>query len=455
MKNKNINLLLVFICLTISSCQSATTLQPQVSTETLLPSPVSTETKQPTPIPTITATFLPVSAKDLAGLIISSPILGTPQEHPSYQPSLMITPNGLGIINSEGELIKFTGAGIFESISPSGTKIVYQQGFEDEYYDYIDNLFIYNLNTGETTEILDDIENEGGKTIISWQKDEQEFIYYNDYYTRLFEAFGYFEPKQLLLADLKTGQTKFLTEGYQFDINPDNTEIAYTKGNLLELTSNVNGVDIVKEFACFQPYIYTIASSTSHSFDVNQLNEKPICLGYPKWSSDGKYIVWMGYFEDITFRPVIFDLKEGTAFVYDALEQKPVGSNVPVNWFFGDTNTEPNWVDNSTFWTSSYEVNIETGEILEPRTRTIELTYNSWSNYPLESFNKLFNVSMNEERDLILIRDKNENIIASYKFDDIYSGERYEIIQSGFHLLGRTHIVGWSPFAPTPNVGNP
>lgn len=440
MKTKIKILFMIFI---ISACQN--------STETPLPILEPTSTNLPatqTPNPTL----IPVSAKDLAGLIISSPILGTPQEHADIPPPKEITPNGLGIINSEGELIKFTGAGVFESISPSGTKIVYQRGFEDEYTDYIDNLFVYDLMTGTTTEIFDDIENEGGKRIVSWSQDEQQFIYYNDYYTVLFEAWGYFKPKQLFLADVKTGQTKFLTEGYQFDISPDATQIAYTQGTLLELTSNVNGVDVVKDFACFQPYIYTIASSTSHSFNINQLDEKPLCLGYPKWSSDGKYIVWMGYFEDITFRPVIFDLKEGTTFIYKALEQEPVGVNVPVNWFFGDTDTNPNWVDNFTFWTPSYEVNVETDEFSEPR--IIDLPYNSRGKRSLESFNKLFNVSMNQERDSILVFDTNGNLLASFLINDLYTGTKYEIFTNGFFLAGYTRIVGWSPFAPPPNAGN-
>jgi hypothetical protein len=414
----------------------------------------STATLQP---PTKTPTFIPVTEKLLAGLIISSPILGTPIEVPGVQPPEMITPNGLGIINSEGRLIKFSGAGLFESFSPSGTQIVYQHGFEDEYYDHIDNLFVYNSMTGDTVEIIDDLENEGGKTIISWAQDEQEFIYYNDFLTVLFEAYGYFEPKQLLRADIQTGKTKLLlSDGYQFDVNPDQTQIAYTTGEILVSKTDSENENSSRKFGCFQPRIYNIASSVSLPFGVDQLSEKPVCLGYPKWSPDGQKIAWMGYFQDDTFRSVVFDLDDKTGRVYDALDKKPVSTNFPTSWFFGEPYFggyfEPNWIDNSIFWTPSYEVNVETGEISAPR--EINPPYSPRRDKYIKSLDGLFNVSLNEERDIIKLNDTNGNVRSSFLLDELYDGERYEILTSGFFLQGWTEIVGWSPFVPPPNIEN-
>lgn len=452
MKKTNINLLLVFICLTISSCQPVTTLQPQVATETVLSSPVSTETKQPTLIPTVTATFLPVSAKDLAGLIISSPILGTPQEHPYIQPPEMITPNGLGIINSEGELVKISGSGLFESYSPSGTKIVYQYGFVEEFSDYVDNLHVYNTSTGKNIEIFDDLEDEGGKTVISWLQDEQKLIYYNDFFTVLFEAYGYFRPKQLFLADVNTGQTNFLTEGYQFDVNPDGTQIAYTTGEILDSKTIQYGGSAQETFGCFHPHIYSLDTFTSQTFDISQLKGKVLCLGYPKWSPDGNYLAWIGYFENDVFRPIVFNLKDGTSTFYDVLEKKPRSSFSPIAWSFSESRIDPHWIDRFIFWTPSYEVNINTGEVSPPR--EIELPYYSRRSDFIKSPDDVLHVSLNEERNTILVNDINKNLINSFLLEDIYYGEKHEILLSSIYFVNKTLIEGWSPFAPPPNIGN-
>jgi len=452
MRKKIRSLLIVLTILILSACQSltATALPSQPAIETTATSQLATETPKATP------TFISATKESLAGLIISSPILGTPQEHPGWQPTEMITPNGLGIINSEGELIKFSGAGLFESFSPSGVQIVYQHGFEDEYTDRIDNLYVYNSITGETVEIFDSLENEGGKTVISWLQDEQKFIYYNDYETVLFEAFGYFGARQLLLADVTTGQaTLLINDGYQFDVSPDQTQIAYTTGEILDSKTDTGGSH---RFGCFQPRIYNIALSSSQTFDVSQLKEKPVCLGHPKWSPDGRQIAWMGYFEDDTFHPVIFNLQDETGTIYKALNQKPKGSNLPNNWYFGEPyfggSFEPDWIDNYTFWTPSYEVNIETGETSTPR--AIDLPYNPGRNEYLESPDGSFNVSLNEERDLILLSNMNENFLGSFLLDDLYHGPKLEILTSkyGLFMPGRTNIAGWSPFAPPPNIGN-
>ena len=446
------SLLIAFTILVLSSCQS--------STETTLPSQPAIETtatSQPTiEPPKSTPTLMSKHNESLAGLIISSPILGAPYEVPGVQPPTLITPNGLGIINSEGKLIKFSDAGVFESFSPSGVQIVYQHGFEDEKTDYIDNLYVYNSMTGKTIEILDDLENEGGKTVISWLQEEQKFIYYNDYFTVLFEAFGYFGAKQLFLADVTTGRTVLLiNDGYQFDVSPDQTKIAYTTGEILNSKTDTGGQGS-QRFGCFQPHIYNIASSSSQPFDFDQLKEKPVCLGHPKWSPDGKQIAWMGYFEEDTFRPVIFDLQDNTGRIYSALDQEPRGNHRPTNWYFGEPyfggSFDPEWVDPSTFWTPSYEVNVDTGKTSNPR--ELDSPYNPRRNEYLISPDGLFNVSLNEERDTIILSDTNENLLASFLLNDIYNGPKLEILTSGFFLSGRTEIVGWSPFAPPSTIGN-
>ncbi|NJC97329.1 MAG: hypothetical protein FIB03_13500 [Anaerolineae bacterium] len=458
MKMKNLIWSVTLAMFILSSCQSSTTppspLQSTAETETnSQPVIDSTTTPQPaTKAPTVTPTLIPVTKKSLAGLIISSPILGVPLEVPGVQPSTMITPNGLGIINSKGELIKFADAGLFESFSPSGIQIVYQHGFEDEYYDYIDNLFVYNSMTGETVEIFDDLEYEGGKTVISWSQDEQQFIYYNDYLTVLFEAFGYFAPKQLLLADVSTGQTiSLINDGYQFDISPDRSQIAYTTGELIDIEIESDGGKTLGKFGCFQPHIYDITSSSSQPFNVSSLNEKPVCLGYPKWSPDGREIAWIGYFENNTFRPIIFDLDDKVGHVYEVLDQKPIRTNLPTSWYFGEPyfggRFEPDWVGDYIFWTPSYEVNTETGKASTPR--ELEVSGNpKWAKYYIESPDGSFNVSLSEERDVIILSDDNENLLASFLVDDVYNGPRQEILTSGFFLPGRTYIAGWSTFAP-------
>jgi hypothetical protein len=448
---------IVFVILLLTSCQR---LRP---TPTSSPTAIqATATSQPTATPqptseppTVTPTLIPVTEKSLAGLIISSPLLGTPYEVPGVRPTESITPNGLGIINADGKLISFSDAGLFEGFSPSGVHMVYQRGLEHEYNDFLENLYVYNATTGETVEIVDDVENEGGKRVLAWLQDEQTLVYYNDYETVLFEAFGYFAPKQLLTADVTTGQTKLLIkDGYQFDVSPDQTQIAYTTGRLLDSkTDQEQG----KRFACFQPYIYNINTASSQAFEVSQLTEKPVCLGYPQWSPDGKSIAWMGYFEDDTFRPVVFNLQENAGRIYDPLEQKPWASRVPSNWFFGEPpfggEFQPAWMDVSVFWTPSYEVNVETGETSTPRAR--DRRYNpKWNEY-LERPDGVFRVSLNEELDTILVTDPNGNLLASFLLADLYEGPRREILTSPFFSAGRNQLVSWSPFIPLSNTGNP
>ena len=61
---------------------------------------------------------------------------------------------------------------------------------------------------------------------------------------------------------------------------------------------------------------------------------------------------------------------------------------------------------------------------------------------------------LNEERDAIMLSDTNGNLLASFSLNDIYDGPQQEILTSPFSLPGTTNIVGWSPFLPSPNVGN-
>src|SRR5215217_2322929 len=308
MKTQKSKLLLFVFVFLFTSCQSlppTPTLSETAMGATAASQPKATP--QPTTEPaTARPTLIPVTQKSLAGLVISSPMLGAPYEAPGVAPSTFMTPNGLGIINSEGKLILFSDGGVFEGFSPSGVHLVYQHGFEYEYNDFIDDLYVYSASTGETVQIVDDLENEGGKRVVSWSQAERTLIYYNDYETVLFEAFGYFSPKQLLSADVTTGQTKLLIiDGYQFDVSPDQTQIAYTTGRLLDSkTDQEQG----NSFGCFQPYIYNIETASAQAFDVSQLTEKPVCLGYPQWSPNGESLAWVGYFEDDTFRPVVFHL---------------------------------------------------------------------------------------------------------------------------------------------------
>ena len=449
-------LLIVFVILLLTSCQPLppTPTRSETAIKATATSQPTTTPQPTTEPPTVTPTLIPVTQKSLAGLVISSPILGAPYEAPGVEPSTLVTPNGLGIINEEGKLIPFSDGGIFEGFSPSGVYIVYQHGFEYEYNDFIDNLYVYNTTTGETVEIVDDVENEGGKRVLAWSQDEQTLIYYNDYETVLFEAFGYFAPKQLLTADVTTGQTKLLIkDGYQFDVSPDQTQIAYTTGRLLDSkTDKEQG----KRFGCFQPYIYNINTASSQAFDVSQLTEKPVCLGYPQWSPDGKSIAWMGYFEDDTFRPVVFNLQEKAGRIYDPLEQKPWASRGPTDWYFGEPASggefEPAWMDDSVFWTPSYEVNVETGETSAPRAR--RLPYHRRWNEDLESPDGTFRVSLNEERDTILVRDRNGNLLAPFLVDDLYEGPRHELLTSILFQPDMTQLVSWSPFIPLSNTGN-
>lgn len=441
------NSLFLFSFLILSAClgendrefpEISSTVTPESTVEVQL-----TSTK-----PTVTQTLIPptsiknpVSAKDLAGLIISSPLLGTPQEVSDVSPpNNVITPNGLGIINSKGELIKFADAGLFEGISPSGKMIVYQYGYPYEITEYVGDLNVYDITTGKTVEILDNLDFEGRKTVISWLQDEKKIIYYHDLLTVLFEAYGYFRPKQLFLADIKTGQTKLLLEGYQFDVSPDGMQIAYTTGEILASKTIEYGGSLNETFGCFQPRIYSMTSETSFSFDTTSLSRTPTCLGYPKWSPDGNYIAWIGYFEDDKFYPVIFDLKNQTVEIYQSLDEEPRSSLLPTNWLIGE---EPLWVDTSVYWAVSYEVNIKNGEISTPR--EVKLPYAPWRDKYIHSPNGFIKASLNSERDQILLMDNNENFLSSFTLDSLYSGERYEIM---YYPFGVNVIEGWLPDAP-------
>jgi hypothetical protein len=140
--------LIVFVIL-LTACQSLPS-TPALSETAIQATATSQPTATPQPTsepPTVTPTLISVTEKSLAGLIISSPLLGAPYEVPGVRPPESITPNGLGIINAEGKLISFSDGGLFEGFSPSGVHMVYQRGFEHEYNDYIENLYVYNATT--------------------------------------------------------------------------------------------------------------------------------------------------------------------------------------------------------------------------------------------------------------------------------------------------------------------
>jgi hypothetical protein len=158
----------------------------------------------------------------------------------------------------------------------------------------------------------------------------------------------------------------------------------------------------------------------------------------------------MGYFENDTFRPIIFDLEKNTGTIYASLDQKPMSSNMPVNWYFGEPyfkgDFDPAWIDETVFWTPSYEVNAETGETSTPR--ELKRPYNfRWNEY-LESPDGSIQVSLNDAEDAILISDTNGTVLASLPVEDLYDGPRQEILTSSFILPGRNLIMGWSPFIP-------
>jgi hypothetical protein len=450
-KPKITSLLITFVFLTLSSCQNLTTTPSPTQTAIKI-----TTTPQPaTETATATPTLIPVPPEALAGLIVSSPILGSPHEVPGMRPTEIITPNGLGMISSQGELIQFSDGGLFKGFSPSGRQIVYQHGFEDEYTDRIDSLYVYHVETGETTEIVENLEEEGGKVVLAWSRDEQTFIYYNDYLDVLFEAWGYFGARQLLSADVATGRTKLLiNDGYQFDVSPDRTHIAYTTGKILD--AKTSNEESSKAFGCFQPRIYSLASFSSQPFDVSRLDEKPVCTGYPTWSPDGKQIAWIGYFEDDTFRPVIFNLQNKAGRIYPALYQKPKSSRMPTRWYFGETDSgiqsDPHWVDNTAFWTPSYEVNVETDQTSTPR--EIDFPYRPGREESIQSPDGLFTVSLNEERDTLVVHDTDKKVLAAFLLDDLYHGPKLEILTSPFVLPGVTRIIDWSPFIPAPTKGD-
>src|SRR5688572_15841042 len=120
MKTQNSKFLLIVFVILFTSCQSlppTPTLSQTVIEATATSQP--TATPQPTAEPAIVIpTLISVSKKSLAGLIISSPILGAPYEVPGVAPTTLVTLNGLGIINAEGKLIPFSDGGLFEGFSP-------------------------------------------------------------------------------------------------------------------------------------------------------------------------------------------------------------------------------------------------------------------------------------------------------------------------------------------------
>jgi hypothetical protein len=160
----------------------------------------------------------------------------------------------------------------------------------------------------------------------------------------------------------------------------------------------------------------------------------------------------MGYFEDDTFRPIIFNLEDMTGKVYDPLDQKPESSVLPTLWRFGEHYQDPIWVDRSTYWTPSYEIDVETSERSAPRELTHPDDYKR-ALY-LKSPDGSLQVSMNNELDAILVSDPDENLLASFSVDELYDGPRQEILTDPYFLAGANHIVGWIPIKPPVLPGN-
>ena len=420
MKSKMTLFLGVALLITIS-CQALTTPvkedNPTTTTE-----PQETETPKPTP------TQEQITEKSLAGLIISSPVFGV-----GASPFMGGQTTGIGIINADGRLVKISEPGIYAGYSQTGEYILYQTFALGEPNN---NLFAYHVASGKKVAIVDNLE--GVKELISWAKsDPKHFIYSNDYEQLLFEAYGYFEGAEILMADIETGETSILLDNvFQFDINPDQSQIAYTTGEITE----TSGENIEQGAGCFHANIYDLATTTSIRFDTSNLSEVPVCMGYPTWSPDGKNIAWIAYLQDGTFHPVIFDVGDGTGVLYDEIDVY-AGSQFPSGW---SISYYPIWIDKSTYWVEGFGINVQTGEISSspeyPR---------GAEPYELRPDGKISARLI--EGGSVVISDTNGNELTSYSLNDLYDGDLQDIGFDGTEMFS-SYIVGWSPSAPPAGI---
>ncbi len=389
-------------------------------------------------IPQASPTLEPITEKSLAGLMIYSPAMGLGPE--PFMGSAPI--KGLGIVNKNGNLIRITETGLLKGYSSSGPYIIYQfYGINSPAYD---RLHSFNVNTGETIEI--DNELEGGKTVLGRHSSfPSKFIYENSLERYLFEAYGYFEGSQILLADAETGEATLLLEHtFQSDLSPDRTQLAYTTGQITETSSE----HMQAGAGCFQPHIYRVDDSSTSTFDTSQLTETPLCLAYPSWSPEGDRIAWIGYFADDTFHTIIFNTSDGTAKIYGEMEIY-TSSQFPSGWTTGQIM----WIDNFTFWTNDYEINVETGETTPPRENPIPFEH------PVDRYfsdfvtrpDGLLVATLGEGDGKLTLSDAQGNQLAVYSLDQLYQGERNDFGFDGTEYSA-TYITGWLPFAPEAGI---
>jgi hypothetical protein len=424
MKKRVVYLPVVLLFVSLA-CQAVA--GPALGTEPMDGAAAPTATTEPAvALPSPTPTLEPVSEKSLAGLIISSPAFGAQQDGGYWR--------GLGIINEAGELIHVANEAWYLGYSPSGL-LVYQHGYGYGLERYAYNMKVYHADTGRTLEITDDLE--GIKEFLGWV-DPVRFMYVNHYEWLLFEAYGYFEGSEVLMADGESGQASLLFEhAFQFRVSPDRSRIAYTTGTKMD----TDGETMQEGAGCFEAHLYDLASSTSTHFETDGLPESPLCMGYPKWSPDGKRIAWIGYFQDGTFRPLVFNLEDGTGVIYPEIKVFG-GSQFPGGWSMGYS---PSWIDEHTLWTEAYEVDVQTGQETSPRENTWTFPNSATVARP----DGRLAVELNDG--VLEIRDVNGVSLASYPLDDLYHGGRNQIrFDAGEEF--RAYIEDWGSFAPPAGV---
>ena len=416
MKTRVIYLMVVLLFVSLA-CQAVA--GPSLSGETVSTATAESQIAPPTP----TSTLEPVSEKTLAGLVVSSPAFG----EVGYW-------RGLGIVNEAGKLIHVADEAWYLGYSPSGL-LVYQHGYGYGLDRYASNLKVYHAGAGRTVEIIDGLE--GIKEFLAWM-DSKRFVYANRYEWLLFEAYGYFEGAEVLMADGESGEASLLFEhAFQFQVNPDRSQIAYTTGTKVEAESE----KMQRGAGCFEGHLYDLASSTSTRFETNGLVESPLCMGYPEWSPDGKRIAWIGYFSDGTFHPIVFNLEEGTGAAYPEISVSG-SSQFPSGWSMG---YPPAWIDEHTLWTEAYEVDVQSGRQTTPR----ENTWTYGGSVQVTSPDGRLVAGLN--KGVIEIQDTNGNSLAAYPLDDLYQGSRNRIgFDAGEEF--QTFIEDWGAFAPPADV---
>ena len=416
MKTRVVYLMVVLLFVTLA-CQAVA--GPSTSDNAV--STATAESQIALPMPT--ATLEPVSEMTLAGLIVSSPAFGAE----GYW-------RGLGIVNEAGELIHIADEAWYLGYSSSGL-LVYQHGYGYGLDRYASNLKVYQASTGKTVEIMDNLE--GIKEFLAWV-DSNRFVYANHYEQLLFEAYGYFEGAEVLVADGESGEAYLLFEhAFQFQASPDRSQIAYTTGTKME----TDGENMQRGAGCFEGHLYDLASSTTTRFETNGLAESPLCMGYPEWSPDGKRMAWIGYFSDGTFHPIVFNLEEGTGVAYPEIRVSG-GNQFPSGWSMG---YPPAWIDEHTLWTEAYEIDVQSGQQTAPR----ENTWAYGGSVKVTSPDGRLVAGLN--KGVVEIQDASGNSLAAYPLDGLYHGARNRIgFDAGEEF--QTFIEDWGAFEPPAGV---